>query len=357
MTRLADLTTLRVGGEVRSLLEPSTERELIDAVREADAHDVPLLVLGGGSNILAADAPFDGLVVRDPRRAVSVQDDGMCGGVSVTVAAGAPWDDVVARAVDEGWVGIEALSGIPGSTGATPVQNVGAYGAEVADVVALVRVWDRLESRVRSLARVDCGFAYRDSLLKRSMRGQAPDAGVWSPSPRYVVLDVTFQMRQGTLSAPIRYAQLAGALDVAEGERAPLEDVRAAVLQVRGRKGMVLDPDDPDTWSAGSFFTNPILEQAAAAGLPEDAPRFAAGDGRVKTSAAWLIERAGFSRGYGVAADAPASLSTKHTLALTNRGEASADDLLVLARTVRDGVRERFGIELVPEPVLVGAAL
>lgn len=357
MTRLANLTTLRVGGEVRSLLEPTTERELIDAVREADGAGVPVLVLGGGSNILASDSPFDGVVVRDRRAAVSVQDDGMCGGVSVTVTAGTAWDDVVARAVAEGWVGIEALSGIPGSTGATPVQNVGAYGAEVADVIALVRVWDRLESRVRSLARVDCGFAYRDSLLKRSMRGAAPDAGVWSPSPRYMVLDVTFQMRQGTLSAPLRYAQLAAALDVPEGERAPLADVRSAVLEVRGRKGMVLDADDPDTWSAGSFFTNPVLDAGAAAALPEHAPRFAAGDDRVKTSAAWLIEQAGFGRGFAVTADARASLSTKHTLALTNRGGASAEDLLALARTVRDGVRERFGIELVPEPVLLGAVL
>lgn len=357
MTRLANLTTLRVGGEVRSLLEPTTERELIDAVRGADEAGSPVLVLGGGSNILASDSPFDGVVVRDRRATVSVQDDGMCGGVSVTVTAGTPWDDIVARAVAEGWVGIEALSGIPGSTGATPVQNVGAYGAEVADVIALVRVWDRLESRVRSLARVDCGFAYRDSLLKRSMRGAAPDAGVWAPSPRYVVLDVTFQMRQGTLSAPVRYAQLAAALGVPEGERAPLEDVRSAVLEVRGRKGMVLDADDPDTWSAGSFFTNPVLDAGTAAALPEDAPRFAAGDDQVKTSAAWLIEQAGFGRGFAVTADARASLSTKHTLAITNRGGASAEDLLTLARTVRDGVRERFGIELVPEPVVLGASL
>ena len=357
MTRLSDLTTLRVGGPVRSLHEPTAERDLIDAVREADAAGEPVLVLGGGSNILAGDAAFDGRVVRDARRAVLVQDDGACGGVSVTITAGTPWDDVVARAVDEGWVGIEALSGIPGSTGATPVQNVGAYGAEVADVVALVRVWDRLEERVRSLARVDCGFGYRDSLLKRSLRGEAPDGGTWRPTPRYVVLDVTLQMRHGTLSAPVRYAQLAAALDVAEGERAPLEDVRAAVLAVRGAKGMVLDADDPDTWSAGSFFTNPILSAAAAAALPEDAPRFAADDGRVKSSAAWLIERAGFARGFSVSADARATLSTKHTLALTNRGGAAAEDVVALARAVRDGVRDAFGVELEPEPVLVGVLL
>ncbi|WP_084038591.1 UDP-N-acetylmuramate dehydrogenase [Demequina sp. NBRC 110053] len=357
MTQLADLTTLRVGGAIRALVDTRGERDLIDAVQDADETGEPVLVLGGGSNILAGDEPFAGTVVRDRRNEIMVQDDGACGGVSVTVTAGTPWDDVVERACEEGWVGIEALSGIPGSAGATPVQNVGAYGAEVADVIALVRVWDRLERRVRSLARVDCAFSYRDSLLKRSMLGQAPDAGVWSPTPRYVVLDVTMQMRQGTLSAPVRYAQLAAALDIAEGDRAPLTDVRAAVLEVRGRKGMVLDESDPDTWSAGSFFTNPVLSVEQAAALPEDAPRFAAHGGRVKTSAAWLIEHAGFSRGFSVSADARAALSSKHTLAVTNRGGAPAAEVVELARTVRDGVRDAFGVTLVPEPVLLGIEL
>lgn len=357
MTALAHLTTLRVGGPIRTLVEPSTERDLIEAIQTADRADEPLLVLGGGSNLLAGDQPFEGTVIRDSRRDISVQDDGMCGGVSVTATAGVPWDEVVQRAVTEGWVGIEALSGIPGSTGATPIQNVGAYGAEVADVLALVRVWDRLEQRVRSLPRVDCQFSYRDSVFKRSMRARAPDGGVWQPTPRYVVLDVTFQMRQGDLSAPIRYAQLAAALDAQEGERAPLADVRAAVLKVRGAKGMVLDPSDHDTWSAGSFFTNPILNADAAARLPAQAPRFAVDGGRVKTSAAWLIEHAGFSRGFAVTADARATLSTKHTLALTNRGSANAADLLKLARTVRDGVHQKFGVTLVPEPVLLGVTL
>ncbi|MFW2512922.1 UDP-N-acetylmuramate dehydrogenase [Demequina sp. SO4-13] len=356
MTTLAELTTLRVGGPVGRLVSARTERELIDACVDADRAGEPLLVLGGGSNLLAADDGFPGAVVRDGRTDISVQDDGMCGGVSVTVTAGVPWDDVVQRAVDEGWVGIEALSGIPGSTGATPVQNVGAYGAEVADVIAIVRVWDRLEERVRSLPRVDCGFGYRDSVLKRSMRGAAPDAGVWQPTPRYVVLDVTFQMRQGTRSGPIRYAQLAGALGIEVGGRAPIADVREAVLQVRGAKGMVLDAGDRDTWSAGSFFTNPVLTADAAAGLPSAAPRFEAGDGLVKTSAAWLIEQAGFSRGYRLDGSA-AALSTKHTLALTNQGGATAADLAALARTIRDGVSERFGVALAPEPVLLGVSL
>ncbi|MFW7414604.1 UDP-N-acetylmuramate dehydrogenase [Demequina sp. SO4-18] len=356
MTTLAELTTLRVGGPVRRLVSARTERELIDAVIDADRAGEPLLVLGGGSNLLAGDDGFAGVVVRDARTDISVQDDGMCGGVSVTVTAGVPWDDVVRRAVDEGWVGIEALSGIPGSTGATPVQNVGAYGAEVADVIALVRVWDRLEERVRSLPRIDCGFGYRDSVFKRSMRGAAPDAGVWHPTPRYVVLDVTFQMRQGTRSGPVLYAQLADALGIETGGRAPIADVREAVLRVRGAKGMVLDADDFDTWSAGSFFTNPILTADAAARLPDDAPRFEAADGTVKTSAAWLIEQAGFPRAHSIDGSG-AALSTKHTLALTNRGDATAEELVALARTIRDGVRERFDVTLVPEPVLLGVQL
>lgn len=356
MTSLADLTTLRVGGPVGRLTEAHSERELIDAVRDADRDGEPLLVLGGGSNLLASDEGFPGVVVKDARAELSVQDDGMCGGVSVTATAGMRWDDVVSRAVHEGWVGIESLSGIPGSTGATPVQNVGAYGAEVSDVIALVRVWDRLEERVRSLARIDCGFGYRDSVLKRSMRGLAPDADVWHPTPRYVVLDVTFQMRQGTRSGPIRYAQLADALGIAPGERAPIAAVREAVLRVRGAKGMVLDATDPDTWSAGSFFTNPVLTADAAAGLPAEAPRYPAPDGSVKTSAAWLIERSGFPRGFATPGS-DAGISTKHTLALTNRSGASAADVAALARVVRDGVRERFGVTLVPEPVLLSVVL
>lgn len=354
---LAELTTLRVGGPVGALIDAGSERDLIDAVHSRDSASEPFLLLGGGSNLVASDAGFPGDVIRDGRREISVNDDGTCGGVSVTVTAGVPWDEVVVRAVDEGWVGIEALSGIPGSTGATPIQNVGAYGAEVADVLALVRVWDRLESRVRSIPHVDCQFAYRDSVFKRSMAGGAPDGAVWHPTPRYVVLDVTFQMRHGTLSAPVRYSQLANALGVELGERAPLHDVRQAVLELRIAKGMVLDGADHDTWSAGSFFTNPILDAAVADRLPADAPRYPVSDGRVKTSAAWLIEHAGFGRGFALTAGAPASLSTKHTLALTNRGQATAEDLLALARTVRDGVLTQFGVALQPEPVLLAAPL
>jgi len=356
---LAELTTLRVGGPVGRYVETTTEAELVETVRAADEAGEPLLVLGGGSNVLAADAGFPGVVVRDVRGGVEVPDASACAGVTLTVPAGTVWDDVVAYAVEHRLVGVEALSGIPGSTGATPVQNVGAYGQEVAQTVAQVRVWDRGRARVRTLPYVSLGFGYRTSLLKRSLRADAGDgadpAAPWGPTPRYVVLDVTFQVREGSLSAPVAYPELARTLDVAVGERAPLGDVRAAVLALRARKGMVLDAADHDTWSAGSFFTNPVVAAADAGALPAEAPRWAVPDGGVKTSAAWLIERAGFGRGYG--APGPATLSTKHTLALTNRGAARADDLLALARTVRDGVRDRFGLVLDPEPVLVGATL
>jgi len=346
--RLSDLTTLRVGGRVGRLVDVDSEDGLIETVREADRTGEPLLVLGGGSNVLAADAGFEGVVVRDTRRGMVTADASACAGVSLTVAAGQPWDDVVLRAVSEGWVGIEALAGIPGSTGATPVQNVGAYGQQVSDVVATVRVWDRAETRVRTLAWGDLAFGYRSSLLKRSL-------AEFGPTPRYVVLDVTLQMRFGTLAAPVRYAELARRLDVGIGERAPLADVRETVLDLRRGKGMVLDPEDHDTWSAGSFFTNPILDAQAASTLPDGAPRYAESDGRVKTSAAWLIQEAGYSKGYGL--PGPAALSTKHTLALTNRGGALAADLLALARDVRDGVRDAFGVVLEPEPILVGCRL
>lgn len=354
---LADLTTLRVGGPARRYVETSSEAELVDVVRAADAGGEPLLVLGGGSNLVVADEGFDGVVVRDVRGGIQVPDASACAGVTLTIPAGTPWDEVVEYAVGNGLYGVEALSGIPGSTGATPVQNVGAYGQEVSQSIAQVRVWDRSRGRVRTLPFVTLAFGYRSSVLKRSMREVDPqDPGApWAPSPRYVVLDVTFQLRPGPLSGPIAYAELARTLDVAVGERAPLADVRAAVLGLRAGKGMVLDASDPDTASAGSFFTNPVLDAEAAAALPAEAPRFPAADGAVKSSAAWLIEHAGFGKGFG--APGPATLSTKHTLALTNRGGATTADVLALARRVRDGVRERFGVVLEPEPVLVGVSL
>ena len=365
MTDLSALTTMRVGGPARHVVEAASDAEIIDAVATADDAHVPLLVLGGGSNLVVGDGGFDGVVVRDARRDpegdIRIQDDGFCGGVSVTVAAGVPWDAVVARAVRDAWVGLEALSGIPGSTGATPVQNVGAYGAEVADTIASVRTWDRATRRVKTLAAMDCGFGYRDSLFKRSMSGGAGDGALWSPTPRHVVLDVTFHMRWGTRSAPVKYAQLAEALGIVVGDTASTVAVRDAVLALRRSKGMVLDDRDHDTWSAGSFFTNPVVTAADAARLPADAPRFPAGpgaaEGAIKTSAAWLIEHAGFGRGFALPDHAAAALSHKHTLALTNRGGATAADVLALARTVREGVLTTFDVDLVPEPVMVGASL
>ncbi len=362
---LADLTTLRVGGPAARYVETATEAELIDAVRTADEAGEPLLVVGGGSNLLVADEGFDGVVVRDVRTGIDVPDHSACAGVTYQLPAGQPWDEVVAFAGEHRLYGIEALSGIPGSVGAAPVQNIGAYGQEVAQTIASVRTWDRARGRVRTLALSDLQLSYRSSLLKRSMRAAPSDedpGAPWWPTPRYVVLDVTLQLRQGALSAPIAYAELARTLGVELGERAPLADVRKAVLSLRAGKGMVLDPSDHDTWSAGSFFTNPLLTPEQAAQLPPDAPRFPLPDdgtrdgvpGGVKTSAAWLIDHAGFAKGFG---DGPARLSGKHVLALTNRGGATAADLLALARTVRDGVARRFGVVLEPEPVLVGAAL
>ena len=336
---LAPLTTLRLGGPARRMVTAEAEPEILAGLRAADAVAAPLLVLGGGSNLVVPDAGFDGTVLRIATRGVSAQVDS-CSGATVTVAAGEPWDDLVERAVAESWAGVEALAGIPGLTGATPIQNVGAYGQDVSQTVARVRTYDRVTARVRTFAAADCAFTYRHSRFKGS--------------PRWVVLDVTFQLRVGALGEPVCYAELARRLGVPLGARAPLADVRAAVLELRRGKGMVLDPADHDTWSAGSFFTNPVLPAEQAATLPPETPRWPEPDGRVKVSAAWLIERAGFGKGYGAG---PVSLSTKHTLALTNRGGATTAQLLALAREVRDGVEAAHGIRLVNEPVLVGCVL
>ncbi len=335
---LAGLTTLRLGGPARELVRATTEDGLLDAVRSADAAGTPLLLVAGGSNLVVGDDGFDGTVVRIETAGVDVATD-TCGGAMVTVAAGESWDALVERAVSSGWIGTEALSGIPGSVGATPVQNVGAYGQEVADTVASVRCWDRRDGVQRTFFAADCGFGYRTSRFK-----QHPE--------RYLVLAVTFQLRLGDLSAPVRYAELARTLGVEVDARAPMTEVREAVLSLRRGKGMVLDDADHDTWSAGSFFTNPFVPDASA--LPDGAPRWEQPDGSVKTSAAWLIEHAGFGKGYGTDR---VSLSTKHTLALTNRGSATTADLLALAAEVQRGVHAAFGVWLVNEPTLVGCAL
>jgi UDP-N-acetylmuramate dehydrogenase len=336
---LAELTTLRLGGPARALVEAATAAELVDAVRAADEHGEPMLLVGGGSNLVVADAGWPGTVVLVRSRGIAVEADGDTR--ALTVEAGEPWDGLVARAVAEGWAGVEALSGIPGLVGATPVQNVGAYGQEVAETVTRVDVYDRAARATRQLSPAECRFGYRDSLFKHT--------------DRYVVLRVVFALTASDKSGPLRYAELARAV----GEVAPLADVRSAVLALRRGKGMVVDPDDPDTWSAGSFFTNPVLDPAAVAAFearlePGTAyPSWPAGDGR-KLSAAWLIDRAGFAKGYGTGR---VRISVKHTLALTNRGGGRAADLVALAREVRDGVVARFGVELRPEPRLVGVAL
>jgi UDP-N-acetylmuramate dehydrogenase len=342
---LSDHTTLRLGGAAESFVVADTEEDLIASIRAADNAGRSVLVLSGGSNLVVADAGFAGLVVKVATRGITPDVDdteaAVCGGAIVRVAAGESWDDLVARAVTSHWIGVEALSGIPGSVGSTPIQNVGAYGQEVAETIASVRVWDRRLQGIRTFANADCGFGYRDSRFKADPQ-------------RFVVLSVDFQFRVGELGAPISYAELARALDVEPGARAPLGDVRRRVLALRASKGMVLDPGDHDTWSAGSFFTNPMLDAEQVEALPDDAPRWPQPDGSVKTSAAWLIEHAGFAKGYG---NARVSLSTKHTLALTNRGAATTNDLLRLALEVRNGVELRFGIRLVNEPVLVGCRL
>jgi len=337
--QLSELTTLRLGGPTAGYLEVSSEQAAVAAVRAADRAGEPLLVMSGGSNLVVADEGFPGTVVRIASRGVARD------GAMLEVAAGEPWDPLVADCVAGGLAGVECLAGIPGSAGATPIQNVGAYGQEVAETIAAVRVLDRARDSVEELAPAACRFTYRSSAFKR-------EPGRW------VVLAVRFALRESELSAPIRYAELARALGVELGERAPLGDVRAAVLALRRAKGMVLDPGDPDTVSAGSFFTNPVLEAGAFAALRARAgaepPAWPQQDGHVKTSAAWLIERAGFHRGYGNASGI--AISSKHTLALTNRGAGTTAELVALAREIAAGVRDVFGVALMPEPVFVGHA-
>jgi UDP-N-acetylmuramate dehydrogenase len=352
-TLLSHLTTAAVGGPAGKYVQARTEAEIINAVRTADAAGEPLLIIGGGSNLLISDDGFPGTVVRIASEGFVVNAEDSCGGVAVVVQAGHNWDALVEHAVLHAWSGIEALAGIPGATGATPVQNVGAYGSDVSQTIAAVRTWDRSRNAVQTFTNSELKFGYRDSILKQS---------TVDGSPRYVVLTVEFQLPIGRMSAPIRYAELARSLGVEPGKRAYANDVRREVLRLRASKGMVLDPADRDTYSTGSFFTNPVVPAEVAAGLPDAAPQYPAGvDGMVKLSAAWLIDQAGFGKGYGLEPDSAsggrASLSTKHTLAITNRGAASAKDILAIAREVRDGVVERFGIELRPEPLLIGLAL
>lgn len=358
---LSELTTAQIGGPARTYVKATSEQEIIAAVRAADEAGDRVLIVGGGSNLLIADEGFDGTVVHVASQGIEDIGNYSCGGANLRVQAGHSWDALVAYAVQQGFSGIEALSGIPGTVGATPVQNVGAYGAEVAQTISSVRTWDRETGGYKTFANADLQFSYRDSVLKQSIA---------DGSPRYVVLTVDFQLPHGTLSAPIRYAELARQLGAETGSRVEMTLLRETVLRLRAGKGMVLDAADRDTYSTGSFFTNPIVSAEAAAQLPQDAPRFPATtatgqpiEGMVKLSAAWLIQHAGFDKGFGLEGESRniaggrASLSTKHTLAITNRGGASTADVAAIARAVRAGVEESFGVRLVAEPVTVGFEL
>jgi UDP-N-acetylmuramate dehydrogenase len=335
---LAALTTIGVGGPATDLAAVHSTQELVSVVRAADSARRPLLFLGSGSNVVVADQGFPGLVILIRTQGVARDGD------RLRVAAGESWDALVAYAVDRQLAGIECLAGIPGLVGATPIQNVGAYGQEVSDVIARVTTYDRHAGELRELTPDECGFGYRTSRFKG-------EAGRW------VVTEVEFALRPGDESRP-RYGELTRSLGLEAGQTAPVGRVREAVLALRRSKGMVLDPSDPDTASCGSFFTNPVLDASSYAELSERAggtvPAYPESGGRFKIPAAWLIDRAGFSKGYGSGA---ARLSTKHVLAVTNRGDAKAVDVLALAREVRDGVRDRLGVTLVNEPVLVGVEL
>ncbi|WP_370970265.1 UDP-N-acetylmuramate dehydrogenase [Amycolatopsis sp. cg9] len=343
LPQLSAYTTLRLGGPARRFVSAVTSEDLVEAVREADAAGEPVLLLGGGSNLVVADAGFDGTLVAVANTGWRPDGD------VVEVQAGQNWDAFVAALVEAGLGGLECLSGIPGSVGATPIQNVGAYGCEVAESLVSLDLYDRVTREVRTLKADELGFAYRTSVLKGTDTG--------------VVLSVRFEVREDGLSAPIRYAELARTLGVGIGARVPAAEAREAVLGLRRGKGMVLDPADHDTWSAGSFFTNPIVPSAEATAVLEritavvgsEVPQYPA-DGGTKLSAAWLIERAGFAKGYPGPGNR-VSLSTKHTLALTNRGGATTEDLLALAREVRDGVHRRFGVTLHPEPLLINCGI
>jgi UDP-N-acetylmuramate dehydrogenase len=338
---LAPYTTLGVGGPARYFAEVAGEPALLEALDWAVRRDLPLRVLGGGSNLVVADAGVEALVVRLALRGIAARP--VDGAVELTAAGGEPWDPLVAHAVARGWAGLECLSGIPGLVGATPIQNVGAYGQEVSETVAGVRVLDRLRRAVTTLAPAACGFGYRDSAFK----SRAPD--------RHVVLAVTYRLTAGGPPA-VRYADVERYLHE-RGVAAPgLADVRAAVLAIRRAKSMVLEAGDPNRRSVGSFFVNPVVSAEAAAAVAARAgaaamPQWPAAAGRVKLSAAWLIEQAGFRRGAG---DGRAGLSTRHTLAVVARPGATARDVVAFARRIRDGVHARFGVGLVPEPVFWG---
>ncbi|MEO9140152.1 MAG: UDP-N-acetylmuramate dehydrogenase [Jatrophihabitans sp.] len=334
-TLLAELTTLRLGGPANRIVQVTDTDELVDVVRGADATDEPVLVVGGGSNLVVADDGWPGVVVLVRSRGIERTAPDR-----LEVAAGERWDAVVQASLDLGLSGLAAMSGIPGLTGATPIQNVGAYGSEVADVISGLQVLDRSSGAVEQWDPQRCGFGFRTSAFKHT--------------DRYVVLSVSFALECSTDAPPVRYLELARRLGVEPGQPAPSQAVRDVVLDLRASKGMVLESSDHDTWSVGSFFVNPFVAPAA---VPEGCPNWVVDD-QVKLSAAWLIENAGFGKGFGLdRGRGSVSLSTKHTLALTNRADATTAELLDLARVIRDGVEARFGVRLRPEAHLVGVEL
>ena len=336
---LAVYTTLRLGGPAGTVTTAVHPDEAVATVRNASAAGRPVLVLAGGSNVVVGDAGFPGEVLLLRTSGIEVVREDAAS-VLVRVAAGESWDNFVAYAVTNGFSGVEWLSGIPGSSGATPIQNVGAYGSEVAHTIEAVHVYDRIADEQRAMTPAECGFGYRSSVFKHN--------------DRWLVLAVDFRLERSAESAPIRYAELARDLGAAAGDRVPLSQARETVLKLRAGKGMVLDAEDRDTWSVGSFFTNPVVPAEVFQALDLEIPHWPAADGAVKLPAAWLIERAGFPKGF---AGRGVAISGKHTLALTNRGSGTTESLLDLARTIRDGVEERFGVVLHPEPVLVNCAI
>ena len=338
MTELSKYTSFRVGGPAQKIVQVSTEAEIIAAIEEAG--DSPVLIMGGGTNVLIADKGFDGTVIRISNNSVQSEVDA-CSGATLTIGAGEDWDAFVQTTIDRGYAGLETLSGIPGTVGAAPIQNIGAYGHEVAEFITRVRTYDRQEKAVKTFTNAQCEFTYRNSHFK-------------AHPGRYVVLDVQFQIRIGEISDPITYVELAKKLGIDPGDKATVKETRAAVLELRASKGMLLSPDDHDSWSAGSFFTNPIVTQQQADTLPNAAPKWPLNDGRVKISAAWLIENSGTHKGDEVGG---ARISTKHVLALSNSGNATAADIAELAKRARNQVKEVFGITLEAEVNLVGVEI
>jgi UDP-N-acetylmuramate dehydrogenase len=336
---LAPFTTFEIGGPARWFAEAVTEADIEAAVDFADARKLRLFVLGGGSNLLVSDAGFDGLVLHIALRGVHHNGD------TLSAAAGEDWDALVARSVIAGFAGIECLSGIPGTVGGTPVQNVGAYGQEVSHTIHTVRALDRTTRTWMDLDNADCGFSYR-----RSRFNQGPDRD------RFIVSRVVYRLEPNAAAA-VTYADLKHYFKSQGVDQPCLQQVREAVLSIRLGKGMVITPDNPERRSAGSFFKNPVVPAsqlphiAAAANLPEaEVPRYPAGVEAVKLPAAWLLERAGFVKGFRMGA---AAVSSRHTLALTNNGSATAADITALRDTIQSRVHELFGISLEPEPVWV----